>query len=86
MKQKLIPIVGLDFIDAYGVRIFNFQLCERRDSGLVTVAIVDMAGEKIARKISVDRLEARMKGIVRLARKYLGRSIPQVFRKQALPA
>ena len=92
MKQEFIPHIGLDFEESNGTRTTCFQLCVRRKatpenpvSGLVAVAMVDLNHNgEVERFHCQAALKRREAGIVRLARKYQSRSIPQRF--QGKPA
>lgn len=85
MKPKTYPNVGLDFIAASGERVYDFQLCEKQDGRLVAVAIVTCDEGKWSARC-VSRLLNRMPAIMRLAKIYMGRSVPQVFTKTAAPS
>ena len=54
MNQNLIPHVGLDFVDSYGVRITNCQLV--RDGK--AVAIADFENGKLGRQLSAESLSS----------------------------
>lgn len=82
-KQKLIPIIGIDFIDTHGHRNTCFQLCTPKSTGqgIEAIACVDLntSGE-VERTAFSKAMKPREYGIIRLARKYQARSIPQQFR------
>lgn len=74
--KNLIPIVGLDFLDATRTRIFCFQLCSRTAGKLESVALVNLRGDAPPEVATTRALSHRAKAIVRLARIYRNRSIP----------
>lgn len=82
--MKTHVIIGLDFVDADGVRRTNFCLCAHRKDGLRTVAMVDTADGRVTRHCYINELEHRTDAVLRLARIYQGRSVPQVFGRRAL--
>lgn len=84
--QNLTPIVGCDFVDANGLRSFNFSLCQKTDNGLSALAIVDIYGEReVTRNMTIGALTHFRREIEAMAFKHRERSIPQVFHSTPLP-
>jgi hypothetical protein len=83
MKAQYTPIVGLDFINAFGVRMFTFTLNRpnpAKGGRLETVGIVEMDNNATVYRVrTIDALDNRHAAIVRLAKRYMARSIPAVF-------
>lgn len=84
-RARLTPIVGTDFIDASGKRIFCLQLCRNRESDgrLEAVAIQTMEGDSIRMQQLIASLADHRAGLNRLTRRYMARSVPQVFAVRA---
>lgn len=83
MKTKYTPIVGIDFIDEHGIRHFNFSLCSQGPDGFRARAFVDMRDTAATRIGLSPETSSRKSAIIRLARIYQTRSIPQRFSKRA---
>lgn len=80
--MKTVPIIACDFIDSKG-RSTSFQLCRessRTRDRLEAIAVVNFDDDKVTRCLKIESLKASPAAIVRLARRYKARSIPQVFR------
>jgi len=73
--MKTIPIIGSHWISE-NCEQFDFCLCERTEKGLLTVAIVSIGTGNFS-AWSISRYSLRMPAIVRLAKIYKNRSIPQ---------
>lgn len=83
MKIICTPIVGTDFIDEHGIRHFNFSLCSRDADGFRARAFVDMRDTQAVRIGITTALEHRKTAILRMARAYQRRSMPQRFYRTA---
>lgn len=73
--------VGLDFIDAYGLRNFSFQLCRNMENGRPeAVAVVHIVDGDIARLLFCPYLsDTQQEAIIRMAYTFKSRSTPQKF-------
>ena len=74
-REKLLAIVGHDFVDATGARYFCLQLCQRTARGLSTVAIL----RNDTKPDVVDCLRPKLPAMQRLASIYMRRSTPMRF-------
>lgn len=77
--ETLTGIVGLDFVDADGVRHFTFTLCSQGPDGFRARTVTDLRDEAVTRHGAIPALQPRLDAVMRLARRYRERSIPQRF-------
>jgi len=84
MREKLIPIVGCDFISPKG-RTFSFSVCKHTKDGFRAVMIADFQGETWQRINFTKENEKRKPAFIRLAHIYMGRSIPAVYSMDPIP-
>lgn len=72
-------LVGLDFINANGERVFCFCLMSKH--GNKSLAIIDLVGDRLDRFLMESHLLERSKAILRLAKIHKLKSKPQTFGK-----
>jgi len=72
---KTVPIVGLDYI-ADGVREFCFEICKRDGARFTAHMHGTFKNGEITRFASTAAMLPRKAAFVRLAKKYMLRSIP----------
>lgn len=79
--------VGSDFVDAKGVRLFSFQLCKTspKTGRFESHASLCFEDGKLTRALFTPATAPRAAAIERLARVWMGRSVPVVFRETVLP-
>lgn len=80
MSAKLTSIIASDYTDGTE-RYTAFQLCEMERGRLAAVSTVIFNNESVTACASIARLAPRAQAVIRLARIYRSRSIPQVFAK-----
>lgn len=73
--------VGLDFIDAFGLRNFSFQLCRNMENGRPeAVAIVHIVDGEILRMLFCQYLSDRQQeAVIRMAYTFKNRNTPVSF-------
>lgn len=75
--NQFTPVIASDYSDGT-TRNTAFQLCAMEGGRLTACATVQFTGDR-AVCLAVKRLAPRSQAIIRLARIYRSRSIPQVF-------
>lgn len=84
MKKSIFtPIITCDYTDG-SERNTSFSLCRMEKGELRSAAAVQFIGER-AIILCEKALSPRSQAIIRLARVYRGRSVPQMFAKMPSP-